>query len=119
MDRGKMLQEKQREVRWLEKKLEAAEKAKQTADERFERRAAVVDSGLRVQELQRRLEGSEQAYNELRMQSEAYKKHSMDLLTKEKKLNTKLRMILTPPFLTQFSAGISTTPAFVFFCDRT
>ncbi|XP_059578021.1 coiled-coil domain-containing protein 89-like [Alligator mississippiensis] len=91
MDRGKMLQEKQREVQRLEKKLEATEKAKQIADERFERQAAVVDSGLRVRELQRRLEGSEQAYNELRKQFEAYKKHSIDLLTKEKKLNTKLR----------------------------
>ncbi|KYO44666.1 coiled-coil domain-containing protein 89-like [Alligator mississippiensis] len=88
MDRGKMLQEKQLEVQQLEK-LEAAEKGKQIADERFERQ--VADSGVRVQELQRQLEISRQAYNELGLQFEAYKKHSMDLLTKEKKLNTKLR----------------------------
>uniref|UniRef100_A0A8C8VKI3 Coiled-coil domain containing 89 n=1 Tax=Pelusios castaneus TaxID=367368 RepID=A0A8C8VKI3_9SAUR len=95
MERGKMLQEKQREIQQLEKKLEGAEKARQSADERFVREVAAVDTNLRVQELQRRLEGSEQAYSELWMQFDAYKKHSMDLLTKEKELNNKLRHFMS------------------------
>ncbi|XP_048349223.1 coiled-coil domain-containing protein 89 [Sphaerodactylus townsendi] len=91
MERGKALQEKQREILQLEKKAEDMEKAKLAAEQRFETEAATVDSVLRVRDLQLRLDGTEQAYVELRMQFEAYKRHSMDLLTKEKELNTKLR----------------------------
>ncbi|XP_053160284.1 coiled-coil domain-containing protein 89 [Hemicordylus capensis] len=91
MDRGKALQEKQKEILQLEKKAEEMEKAKQAAELRFEAEAVAVDSNLRVRDLQRRLVGAEQAYTELRMHFEAYKKHSTDLLTKEKELNTKLR----------------------------
>ncbi|XP_006118419.1 coiled-coil domain-containing protein 89 [Pelodiscus sinensis] len=95
MERGKTLQEKQREIQQLEKKLEAAERARLTAEERFVREVAVVDSNLRVQELQQRLEGSEQACSELWMQFDAYKKHSTDLLNKEKELNNKLRHFMS------------------------
>ncbi|XP_039370685.1 coiled-coil domain-containing protein 89 [Mauremys reevesii] len=95
MERGKTLQEKQREIQQLEKKLETAERARLTVEERFVREVAAVDSNLRVQELQRRVEGSEQAYSELWMQFDAYKKHSMDLLTKEKELNNKLRHFMS------------------------
>nr|XP_056714661.1 coiled-coil domain-containing protein 89 [Euleptes europaea] len=91
MERGKVLQEKQREISQLEKKVEEMEKAKLAAEQRFETEAAMVDSVLRVRDLQFRLDGAERAYVGLRMQFEAYKKHSMDLLTKEKELNTKLR----------------------------
>lgn len=91
MERGKVLQEKQSEILQLEKKAEDMEKARQAAEQRFETEAAAVDSNLRVRDLQRRLDGAEQAYSELRMHFEAYKKHSIDLLTKEKELNTKLR----------------------------
>ncbi|XP_066478100.1 coiled-coil domain-containing protein 89 [Tiliqua scincoides] len=91
MERGKLLQEKQCEILQLEKKAEDMEKAKLAAEQRFETEAAMVDSGLRVRDLQRRLDAAEQAHIELRMHFEAYKKHSIDLLTKEKELNTKLR----------------------------
>ncbi|XP_026562587.1 coiled-coil domain-containing protein 89 [Pseudonaja textilis] len=91
MERGKVLQEKQREILQLEKKGEDMEKAKQAAELQFETEAAMVDSNLRVRDLKRRLEGAEQAYSELRMHFEAYRKHSTELLNKEKELNTKLR----------------------------
>ncbi|XP_054830642.1 coiled-coil domain-containing protein 89 [Eublepharis macularius] len=91
MERGKALQEKQREILQLEKKAEDMEKAKQAAEQRFETEAAAVDSVLRVRDLQLRLVGAERAYLELQMQFDAYKRHSMDLLTKEKELNMKLR----------------------------
>ncbi|KAK1336187.1 hypothetical protein QTO34_003990 [Cnephaeus nilssonii] len=91
MDRGKVLQSKQAEIRQLEEKLEAAEAARRQALERFEQEAVAVDSNLRVRELQRRIDGIQKAYEELRLQSEAFKKHSLDLLSKEKELNAKLR----------------------------
>ncbi|KAM9602030.1 LOW QUALITY PROTEIN: coiled-coil domain-containing protein 89 [Morphnus guianensis] len=91
-ERGKALQDKQqREIEQLGKKLEAAEKARQRAGKRLMEEAAAVDNDLKVQELQRQLESSKQAYSELSLQFGAYRKHAMDLLTKEKALNVKLR----------------------------
>ncbi|XP_036715545.1 coiled-coil domain-containing protein 89 [Balaenoptera musculus] len=91
MERGKVLQNKQAEIRQLEEKLETADVARRHALERFEREAVAVDSNLRVRELQRRVDGIQKAYDELRLQSEAFKKHSLDLLSKERELNAKLR----------------------------
>ncbi|XP_024428303.1 coiled-coil domain-containing protein 89 [Desmodus rotundus] len=91
MERGKVLQSKQAEIRQLEEKLETADVARRQALERFEQEALAVDSNLRVRELQRRVDGIQKAYDELRLQSEAFKKHSLDLLSKERELNAKLR----------------------------
>ncbi|XP_008842391.1 coiled-coil domain-containing protein 89 [Nannospalax galili] len=91
MERGKVLQSKQAEIRQLEEKLETTATAKKHALERFEQEAMAVDSNLRVRELQRRVDGIQKAYDELRLQSEAFKKHSLDLLSKERELNAKLR----------------------------
>ncbi|KFQ76955.1 Coiled-coil domain-containing protein 89, partial [Phoenicopterus ruber ruber] len=91
MERDKALQDKQREIQQLGKKLETAEKARQRTGKRLVKEAAAADNDLKVQELQRQLESSQQAYNELSLQFDAYRKHSMDLLTKEKALNVKLR----------------------------
>nr|XP_009675057.1 PREDICTED: coiled-coil domain-containing protein 89 [Struthio camelus australis] len=91
VERGKALQEKQQEIQQLGKKLETVQKARQLTEEHFVKEAAAVSGDLRVQELQRQLESSKQAYSELSLQFDAYKKHSQDLLTKEKELNVKLR----------------------------
>ncbi|XP_057605957.1 coiled-coil domain-containing protein 89 [Hippopotamus amphibius kiboko] len=91
MERGKVLQNKQTEIRQLEEKLETADVARRHALERFEQEAVAVDSNLRVRELQRRVDGMQKAYDELRLQSEAFRKHSLDLLSKERELNAKLR----------------------------
>lgn len=90
-ERGKALQDKQQEIQQLWKKLETAEKAKRKAGKRVVKEAAAAASELKVQELQRELESSKQAYDELALQFNAYRKHSEDLLTKEKALNVKLR----------------------------
>ncbi|XP_061199669.1 coiled-coil domain-containing protein 89 [Neopsephotus bourkii] len=90
-ERGKALQDKQQEIQQLWKKLETAEKAKRKAGKRAVKEAAAAESELKVQELQRELESSKQAYNELVLHFNAYRKHSEDLLTKEKALNDKLR----------------------------
>nr|XP_054097372.1 CREB/ATF bZIP transcription factor isoform X2 [Callithrix jacchus] len=91
MERGKALQNKQAEIRVLEEKLEIANEARRQALERFEQEAVAVDSNLRVRELQHKVDGNQKAYDELRLQFEAFKKHSLDLLSKERELNTKLR----------------------------
>nr|XP_004658345.1 coiled-coil domain-containing protein 89 [Jaculus jaculus] len=91
MERGKVLQSKQAEIHQLEEKLETATVARKQALERFEQEAMAVDSNLRVQELQRRVDCIQKAYNELQLQSEAFRKHSLDLLSKERELNAKLR----------------------------
>ncbi|XP_005143864.2 coiled-coil domain-containing protein 89 [Melopsittacus undulatus] len=93
-ERGKALQDKQQEIQQLWKKLETAEKAKRKAEKRMVKEAAAADSELKVQELQQELESSKQAYNELALHFNAYRKHSEDLLTKEKALNVKLRHLL-------------------------
>ncbi|KAM6417403.1 coiled-coil domain-containing protein 89 [Pluvialis apricaria] len=94
MERGKALQDKQWESEQLGKKLETVQKAGQRAGKHLVKEAAAVDNDLKVQELQRQLESSKQAYNELSLQFDAYRKHSMDLLTKEKALNVKLRHLI-------------------------
>ncbi|XP_074160730.1 coiled-coil domain-containing protein 89 [Sminthopsis crassicaudata] len=91
MERGRVLQNKQLEIQQLEEKLEMAETARKNALDRFEQEAATVNSSLKVQELSRKMEGIQKAYDELWLQSEAFKKHSLDLLTKERELNAKLR----------------------------
>ncbi|NXA29638.1 CCD89 protein, partial [Ibidorhyncha struthersii] len=91
MEQGKALQDKQRETEQLGKKLETVQKARQRAGKHLVKEVAAVDNDLKVQELRRQLESSKQAYNELSRQFNAYRKHSMDLLTKEKALNVKLR----------------------------
>lgn len=73
----------------LGKKLEAAGKARQRAGKHLMQEAAAVDNDLKVQELQQQLKSSRQAYKELSLQSDAYRKHSTDFLTKEKVLNVK------------------------------
>ncbi|KAL2311158.1 hypothetical protein Nmel_002850 [Mimus melanotis] len=90
MERSKALQDKEWEIQKLEEKLEIVEEAMQRAGKCLKKEAAAVDKDLKVQELQGQLECSKQAYNELLLQFDAYGKHSMDFLTKEKALNVKL-----------------------------
>ncbi|NXS21814.1 CCD89 protein, partial [Mystacornis crossleyi] len=91
MERGKALQDKEQAIQKLEEKLETVEEAMQRAGKCLKKEAAAVDKDLKVQELQRQLEHSKQAYNELLLRFGAYRKHSMDLLAKERALNVKLR----------------------------
>ncbi|NXM46559.1 CCD89 protein, partial [Gymnorhina tibicen] len=91
MERGKALQDKEQAIQKLEEKLETVEEAMQRAGRCLKKEAAAIDKDLKVQELQRQLERSKQEYNELQLRFDAYRKHSMDLLTKERALNVKLR----------------------------
>ncbi|XP_072183014.1 coiled-coil domain-containing protein 89 [Excalfactoria chinensis] len=89
-ERGKALQEKQQEILQLGRKLEMAERAKWRAEKHIVKEVA-ANYDLKIQGLQQELKSSQQAYSELSLQFDAYKKHSMDLLSKEKALNVKLR----------------------------
>ncbi|NXV14973.1 CCD89 protein, partial [Cepphus grylle] len=90
-EQGKALRDKQREMEQLGKKLEMGKKARQRAGKHLANEAAAVQNDLNLQELQRQLESSMQAHDKLPLQFEAYRKHSMELLTKEKERNIKLR----------------------------
>ncbi|XP_033900916.2 coiled-coil domain-containing protein 89-like [Acipenser ruthenus] len=94
MQRGKLIQDKQKEIQQLEEKSEIAEKARTAAEKRFEQEESAVNLNLRVKELQHCLDESKQMYNELKKEFEVYKKHSCDLLAKEKELNAKLRHVI-------------------------
>lgn len=89
MERSKALQDKEQEIQKLEEKLQTVEEAMQR-EGRCIKKEATVDKDLKVQELQGQLEHSKLAYNELLLQLDAYRKHSMDLLTKERALSVKL-----------------------------
>ncbi|XP_041119973.1 coiled-coil domain-containing protein 89 [Polyodon spathula] len=94
MQRGKIIQDKQKEIQQLEEKREIAEKARTAAEKRFEQEVSAVNLNVRVKELQHCLDESKQMYNELKKEFEVYKKHSCDLLAKEKELNAKLRHMI-------------------------
>ncbi|KTG47003.1 hypothetical protein cypCar_00039899, partial [Cyprinus carpio] len=84
MQRGKMILDKQAEIQELERKRQEAENGRLDAE----------NSELRVKELQDALERAEDTCNELKKEFEAFKKHSSELLGKEKELNCKLRHLI-------------------------
>ncbi|XP_078408462.1 coiled-coil domain-containing protein 89 isoform X1 [Cetorhinus maximus] len=94
MQRGKIIQEKQKDIQQLEEKLKLTEKAKKDAEERFQYESATVNANVKVKELQQQYHKSQQVYADLEREFEAFKKHSNDLLTKEKELNAKLRHLI-------------------------
>ncbi|XP_028847372.1 coiled-coil domain-containing protein 89 [Denticeps clupeoides] len=91
MQRGKIIQDKQAEIHELERKCLEAENARLAAEDRFAKEALTVNESLKVQELQKALSDSEKTCNDIKKGFEAYKKHSTELLEKEKELNAKLR----------------------------
>nr|AAI69783.1 Bc8 orange interacting protein [Xenopus laevis] len=94
MERGRTLQDRQREAAELSVRLQEAQKSLEKAEESYQRDKAAVDADIRVSDLQRKLEDGENQFEQLRRDFEAYKKHSGDLLTKERELNSKLRHLI-------------------------
>ncbi|XP_078722078.1 coiled-coil domain-containing protein 89 isoform X2 [Lampetra fluviatilis] len=91
MQRGRLLQERQKDIQLLEHKLRKSEDARRSAEERFERDVEAVNAELQVRALRGKLDNSAQAFDRLQKEFEAFKKHSGELLSKEKQLNAKLR----------------------------
>ncbi|XP_018584322.1 coiled-coil domain-containing protein 89 [Scleropages formosus] len=90
----KTVEDKEEEIKKLERLRQEEEEARVAAEQRFEKEAKAVNADLRVKDLRQALEQSEQKYDELKKDFEAYKKHCTDLLAKEKELNAKLRHII-------------------------
>ncbi|XP_002741590.1 coiled-coil domain-containing protein 89-like [Saccoglossus kowalevskii] len=95
MQRGKLIQDKQKEIKAMHDKLFATERAVKHMEDKFEREAASVNANLQVQKLKREKDESEYRKKELTYEFEAYKKHSNSLLKKEKELNERLRHLVS------------------------
>ncbi|XP_075447594.1 coiled-coil domain-containing protein 89 [Ascaphus truei] len=94
MERGRIIQEHQREASELGDRILEAEKACREAEERYQRDSAAVDTDARVADLRKRVEEGEEELGQLNREFEAYRTHSRDLLAKERNLNAKLRHLI-------------------------
>ncbi|XP_069826500.1 coiled-coil domain-containing protein 89 [Dendropsophus ebraccatus] len=94
MERGRTLQERQKEVTDITHSLQSAEKARREAEERYQRDVTAVNADARIVELNTRLADSEKELAQIKREFEAYKKHSSELLAKERELNAKLRHLI-------------------------
>ncbi|CAH1789596.1 unnamed protein product [Owenia fusiformis] len=94
MQRGKLIQEKQTENKILQKQIESMEKQVQDMEAKFEKEAAMVNANMQVRKLRQDYEIANHKYSEQSKEFEAYKKHTQNLLQKEKDLNAKLRHLV-------------------------
>ncbi|KAG8452471.1 hypothetical protein GDO86_004310 [Hymenochirus boettgeri] len=94
MERGKIIQECKKEASDLSVQVQEAENQRMKAEERYQIDKAAVDADARIRDLQRKLEAGENQFEQLGRDFEAYKKHSGDLLAKERDLNSKLRHLI-------------------------
>ncbi|PIK53231.1 putative coiled-coil domain-containing protein [Apostichopus japonicus] len=95
MQRGKLLQDRQREIREMEEKVKEADTKTEIMKQKFEREAEAVSANLRVISLKGEKETAEKTLKELQLEYEAFKKHSNNLLAKEKNLNSQLRNLVS------------------------
>lgn len=95
MQRGKLLQERQKEIKLMEEKVKEAEKQTEMMEQKFEREAESVSANLRVIRLSGEKEVAEKTLKDLQMEYDAFKKHANSLLAKEKNLNAQLRNLVT------------------------
>ncbi|KAM6934183.1 coiled-coil domain-containing protein 89 [Xenentodon cancila] len=90
MERGKVIQEKQKEIQELETSWRDEKKTRIEAQDRFEVEAEAVNADLRVRSLQSALDDSTTKLQESIMDFDAFKEHSANLLAKERELNKRL-----------------------------
>ncbi|XP_041479276.1 coiled-coil domain-containing protein 89-like [Lytechinus variegatus] len=95
MQRGKLIQDKQREIKQMQNKVKEAERALLKMEEKFEREAALVSTNLQVIRLKEERDNAERNLSGLKMEYAAYKKHTASQLAKEKTLNTQLRNLVS------------------------
>ncbi|KAI8793179.1 coiled-coil domain-containing protein 89-like isoform X1 [Biomphalaria glabrata] len=91
MQRGKLIQKEQEENKDLKNKIEEMKKAVKKMEDRFNREAEAVNTNLKVKRLAEELEGADSKYTQMMKEYEAFKKHSSELLLREKELNDRLR----------------------------
>ncbi|XP_077947229.1 coiled-coil domain-containing protein 89 isoform X2 [Gasterosteus aculeatus] len=94
MERGEVIQEKQKEIQQLEKRWKEEKKARSKAEDRFEQEAEAVNADVRVKSIQSALDESASKYRKLEEDFQAFKDHSTSLLLQERELNKKLRHMM-------------------------
>ncbi|RUS86764.1 hypothetical protein EGW08_005487 [Elysia chlorotica] len=93
MQRGKLIQKEQEDNKALKKEIEEMRTAVHNMEERFNREAEVVNTNVRVRRLTEDLSNADTKYGHMVKEFEAFKKHSSDLLRREKELNDRLRAL--------------------------
>ncbi|GFS11384.1 coiled-coil domain-containing protein 89-like [Elysia marginata] len=86
-------QKEQEENKTLKKKIEDMQKTVQDMEDRFNREAEAVNANVRVKRLTENLSDADTKYSHMVKEFEAFKKHSSDLLKREKELNDRLRAL--------------------------
>lgn len=93
MERGKLVQKEQEENKTLKRKMEEMQKAVSEMEDRFKREAEAVNTNVRVRRLTEDLSNADTKYSQMVKEFDAFKKHSNDLLKREKELNDRLRAL--------------------------
>ncbi|KAH9519087.1 Coiled-coil domain-containing protein 89 [Bulinus truncatus] len=93
MQRGKLIQKEQEENKELKNKIEEMQKALTKMEDKFHQEADAVNANVKVKKLADELEGAGSKYTQMLKEFEAFKKHSSELLLREKELNDRLRIL--------------------------
>jgi len=91
VSRGKLIQERQEEVRRLQQRVEVSERSTRAAQDRLEQELAAVSVSRQVKQLKQSLRDLQQQHDATQQQFDAYKVHAQSLLQREKDLNARLR----------------------------
>lgn len=94
LERGRALEEKQRDMKELCQKLEEAEKSLKETEDKFVSELQNMSVNAQVLRLKKQLEDAERKQRESEKEYDAYKRHMSTLLGKEKELNNKLRVLI-------------------------
>ncbi|KAJ7370180.1 Coiled-coil domain containing 89 [Desmophyllum pertusum] len=94
LERGKALEEKQREIKELFLKLEETEHSLKETEDKFVSELRTLSVNAQVVRLKKQLDDSERRQRESAKEYDAYKRHMSTLLGKEKELNNKLRVLI-------------------------
>lgn len=94
LERGKALEEKQREMKEICQKLEETERSLKETEDKFVSELRSMSVNAQVVRLKKQLEDSERRQRESAKEHDAYKRHMSTLLGKEKELNNKLRVLI-------------------------
>ncbi|XP_061578896.1 coiled-coil domain-containing protein 89 [Cololabis saira] len=90
MERGKVIQEKQKQIQQLETRWRDEKKTRIEAQDRFELEAEAVNADLRVKSLESALAESTKKLHKFVEDCDAFKEHSGNLLKQERELTKRL-----------------------------
>uniref|UniRef100_A0A3P8TYN2 Zgc:172182 n=1 Tax=Amphiprion percula TaxID=161767 RepID=A0A3P8TYN2_AMPPE len=98
VERGKVIQEKQKEIQQLERSWKEEKKARIKAQERFKLEAKAVNTDVRVKSLQSKVicwaKNAQYVFFSILQDFDAFKEHSTYLLAQERELNKTLRLVI-------------------------